>query len=196
MLILPWIGSYMELKKILTIFKKNVVYLLVFVVIGAVVGAYLGKNYKDVPHAQLDVFLTPKNVPKVQANDNYYLQEEARNFTDSAVVILESPDFAKGLTQSGETISASKLSAQLIRLTASALSDERASALLNDTINKFNTKIPELTAEDRTVLLKPIATEPRNFTPAVNTKVLILTGALFGFLFAAFVISLREYLDR
>jgi len=185
----------MELKKVIDLFKKNFIYLLVFAILGAIVGAYLGKNYKDVPHAQLDVFIAPKNVPKVQANDNYYLQEEARNFTDSAIVILESPDFAKGLTGPGQTIGASKLAPQIVRLTASATSNEEASTLLNNTIGKFNTKIAELTREDQTLLLSPITSEPRNFTPAVNTKVIITAGALFGLLFAAFVISLRQYLD-
>lgn len=185
----------MEIKKILKLLKKNALYLLVFLVAGAFLGAYLGKSAKSSPHAQLDLFIAPKNVQKTQASDDYYLQEQARNFTDSALVILESPDFTNGLTTPGQSISAAKLAPQVVRLTTSAGTNQDAQNLLANTIDSFNGKLAGLTADNLNMSLKPISTSARTFTPVVSTGVFSAAGAIFGLLFALVVVALRAYFD-
>ncbi|GEM_PF-3032077 len=183
----------MEIKEILKELKKSLVFLLTLSLLGAVIGFYLSKNLENFPHAQLDVFISPPGSNISASNENYYNQEQARNFTDTAIVILESPDFANTIKGQNGSITAAKLAPQLIRITSQSETEEGAKNLLLNSLADFNRKLDTLVEGNQKLVLKPIAAEPRVFIPVINSKIVAMAGMIFGLAFALFVITLKKY---
>lgn len=184
----------MELKQFLLIFKKTLPIILVFSLFGAfltyLVSARLPSGFKK---DQL-FYLTPANSSQKEAYDfeGFYAQEKARNFTDSVVAIIESPDFTNELTPSG-TLAVRKVAPQIIKITAVGRSPEDATILLSNSLNVFNQKILSLSGLDNAMQLKPIGNPQPTAQASFNKKLLALFGFAAGATFAIFVIGLKSY---
>lgn len=180
----------MELKEYLKIITKNAWAILIFAAFGALIAfAISGRASATIQLEQL-FFLPAQNVPS-QQNSDYYSQERARNFTDTAVAILESPDFAMELTSPG-SLSVRKVAPQVIRLTTSANDHQSAKSRLDESVAAFNSKMQELTSSP-SYELKAVGSGPHRTFAQPTKKVATIFGALAGGVFALFVIGLKNY---
>lgn len=176
----------MELNSYLKFFKRFWIFILFCAFLGLVIAISLAKAPS--PYSLTQVFYLSS--PKITASDpsqSFYNQEMVRNFTDTAVAILNSPDFKSRILQPQETFFARKLAPQVIRLTATSQEPQETQVSMKKVIEIFNQRFASpLSLEE----IAPQAPTQRTF----NGKVVALAGFIIGFAFAIFVISTKTYL--
>jgi len=182
----------MELKTFLKILYSNVAYIVALSFIGAVIGLTLTKSSQSGFKVQKIYYLQAPSTSQVYSFENFYTQENSRNFTDTAVEIIKSPDFTSTFLQEEEQIAAKKIAPQLIALTTVAQSRQKAQELTSVVEESFNQKISSL---ESTHSAKLVAINPNtaSFSFAPSTKLFTLLGLLSGAVFALFAISLKTY---
>lgn len=182
----------MELREFLKIATRNIWAIIIFSVIGAVLAASIATKTSATVHLEQLFFIPAKSPnPESQIGTGYYDQETARNFTDTAVAILESPDFAKELKGQG-TISVRKVAPQIIRISANAPHLQTAKGQIDEAASTFNRKMVDLSG---TTLyeLKAVGTGPQRTFSSPSKKVAAIFGVLAGSVFAIFAIGLKNY---
>ncbi|MBI2327136.1 hypothetical protein HYU92_02350 [Candidatus Curtissbacteria bacterium] len=185
----------MELKQYLAIFKKYSVFILAFAAVGAasafIVAARLPSGYRL---DQLFYLWPAQNQSDNFYNfDGFYAQEKARNFTDTAVAILASPDFLKEVTQPYESIAVRKTAPQLIRITSIGSTPEDTQILMQKTLTSINQKLTSLASPNPQVQLRAISQDKEVTYQAPNKKILIPFGAIIGAILAIFIAGLKTY---
>lgn len=144
-----------------------------------------GTIFQEGPTAQ-------SSVPQPYDFDNYYGQEKARNFTDTAVAILQSGDFANSLSVGDAHISAQKLAPQLIKITAVSTSSSDAKFILERTVLEFNQKMKALEPQN-SPRLSPIGIPQEPVLNRIGPKIALLAGVAFGLALSTFLIALKTY---
>lgn len=177
----------MELKVYLKVFSK---YWWLIVVL-AILGASLGYSYTRLAptgfRATQTFFITPASSSQLNLEANS-AQEKARNFTDTAVAIISSSAFQRQLTSVGQALTVKKNAPQVLTISTFSASPEGADILMARAQELFNSRFgsPGATLEE----IGPAQTPQAILvTPAIYT----IAGALLGFAFAIFVISLKVY---
>ncbi|OGD97569.1 hypothetical protein A3G16_03365 [Candidatus Curtissbacteria bacterium RIFCSPLOWO2_12_FULL_41_16] len=186
----------MELKQYLAVFKQYSFFILIFTIIGAALSLIYVSKLPSGIHLEQLFFVTSSqtsiNSPNLSYPDDYFAQEKARNFTDTAVSILESQDFSQEVITFPETISAQKIAPQVIKLAVTSQTPQSARLLIQKAVVKFNQKLQDL-AGSEPIQLKAIG-ENSNLVPNFpNKKILASAGAVAGFTFALFVTGLKTY---
>jgi capsular polysaccharide biosynthesis protein len=186
----------MEFREYLKILKKNFLLIFILGIAGFLVSFV---TVKKLPTGYEKSQLVYVVIPKIAQNqtynfEGYFSQEKARNFTDTAIAILESPDFSGEILTPGEALNIRKVAPQVIRITAVANDSQSADSLITKTITGFNQKMFALTNEDQQPQIKLIGkSQPAVFT-GQNPKIITAFGFLAGVFFAIFVISLKTFL--
>ncbi len=177
----------MELKEYIQVARKNIVAFLFFAILGAILG-YLFAIKLPTGYSQTQLFY----LAAMSSQDSkYYTQETARNFTDTAVVILESADFKKEAQLPQSTgIAARKLAPQAISLTATAPSSEEAKDGLIKASQVFNQKMATIS---NSIELKAIAPSPQGSQVVYSKKILAAAGFLIGVIFATITVAAKIY---
>lgn len=195
----------MEFRDYIKPFKKYLAFILLLSLAGAAIAFVLTIRLSSGYTLTKTYFLaTPASTPKLgvpisqtpqdYAYEGYYAQEKARNFTDSAVAILESNDFKLEVTQSNQSLSVRKVAPQIIRLTTVAKNPEDSQNLMDKSIDLFNGKSAFLSDPKPSLILRPISSgESRPSLIQIDKKVTATAGLFLGFAFAIFVISLKTY---
>lgn len=186
----------MELKVYLKVFSIYWVLIAVLTLLGATFGYFYTRHLPSGYRATQTFFIAPAPTPygagpvpssqfNLEANS---AQEKARNFTDTATAIIASSDFQSQITSSGQTLTVRKNAPQVLTISAHAPTGEEASALMVKSKELFNSRFgsPGATLEE----IGPAQT-PQTIlgTPLIYT----LAGAILGFGFAIFAISLKVY---
>lgn len=130
--------------------------------------------------------------PQFYDFDNYYNQEKARNFTDTAVAILQSGDFTNNLSVGDAHISAQRLSPQLIKIIVVSTSSSDTKFILERTVLEFNQKIKALEPQNPPQL-SPIGSVKEPVLNRIEPKIALLAGAAFGLALSTFLIALKTY---
>jgi len=186
----------LELKVYLKILKKNILFILLFAIVGAVAAFMFTLKLASGVRFEQYFYLVSSNNPDSQTqpaeNSIYFPQETARNFTDTAVAILSSPDFISEINLGDGQIVVRKMAPQVIKLTATASQEGTAKSLIEKTTSSFNQKILSL-AGNQIVSLKPVGrgAQPVALTP--NRSLIVIFGLLFGSVFALLVVGLKIY---
>lgn len=182
----------MELKQYLKIVKKNLLLVLVLSVAGAVLALLLTKSLES-GFSQTQTFYVSSPIEGSPEYAGFYTQEKARNFTDTAVAILESLDFKKELVSPGDLIRTQKVAPQVVRITTISQDQQRAKALMGSTVDSFNTKIQKLSGNQPQIQLKELTTadEPQKITS--NKLVFAAAGFVLGATAAILTVSLKTY---
>lgn len=184
----------MELKEYLLIFKKYSLFILILAAVGSIISYTYTIKLSEGTHAsQLFYVVTPLSPTTLYDFEGFYAQEKARNFTDTAVIILESPDFNQEIISSPDTISARKLAPQLIRLTVESSSFASAQALIGKTATSFNQKLISLAGQDQAIQIKAIGQGPIISAPSPKRGIIVLFGAVTGMIFAIFIAGIKTY---
>ena len=186
----------MELNQYIKLIKSNILIVLALSLFGMAIALLMTKSYPQ-GFAQDQTFFISSQLgqdsdPNQQNNNpQYFEQEKARNFTDSAVAIIESSDFKNEVQNQQGFISAKKVSPQVVRISTSAQTPEAASSLMEKTVSSINQKLITLGQPD--LSLKPIAKAQDPSKVQINKQIFALTGLLLGFAFGILAISLKTY---
>jgi len=180
----------MELRQYIAILKKNIVIILALSAAGLVLALFAAKSLPQ-GYLQSRTFFVASTQIAQDSNSAYYNQEKARNFTDTAIAILESADFKKEAERGNGKIDAKKSAPQVIRISAASSTPEGAQTLLLGTQNAFNAKLSSLNAQNLRLMEVGEPQEPA--LSKVNLKVAATAGLILGFAFAVFTVSLKTY---
>lgn len=191
----------MELKSYIKLLTNNFLFILICVVVACGIAYYTTINSQSgyvleqtyYLQEQQSEPLTTLESTQAQVTDKYYKQETARNFTDTAVAILNSPDFSNQFVQKPSTIMAEKVAPQLITLKVSAPDASEPQFLLERTVIGFNQNVRQLTPGN-SIELKAVGSLPSPQIASLDTKVIVSAGALLGFALGVCVVALKTYL--
>ncbi len=187
----------MELKEFVVIIKKYFLFIVILTAAGAAVGFFSTRFFPSGFQRSQVYFVSEhstdlKNSPNFNA-ENYYLQEKLRNATDTLVAILDSVDFQKEVLSAGDTLQVRKIAPQVMRLTYLSSSEQNATLKLDKVVDKFNTKISDLTEGSPTAQLKAVGPTAQPIYSRLNRLTLFFAGSLLGLVFALFIVGLKEY---
>lgn len=177
----------MELRDFLKILKSNYYFIVIFAVLG-ILFAWLTTAKISQGYQLSQVFYLHQTENPNDIYGGYYSQEKARNFTDTAIAIIESPDFA---TQA-VSLSAKKLAPQVVRITASAKSQQVAKDSLFRANQAINTKLASLNGSDN-LKMQPVGDVNFSSQTVLDKKIVLVFGTAVGTIFAIFVIGLKTY---
>jgi len=184
-----------ELKQFINILKKNIFFIVFFGVLGVVVALFFALKFSSgYQQSQLFYVNSPEESTQSVYNfEGYFAQEKARNFTDTAVAILTSPDFLKDVSNQSAAVGIRKLAPQVIRITVTASDPQVPAESINKIAAAFNQKLSGLTQENKAVTIKPIAKIQEPVFAGPDKKVLIAFGLMAGVVFAILTIGLKIY---
>ena len=185
----------MELKTYFKAFEKFKIFIISVAVIGGVIAYISASSVKSGYSLSQTFFLSsPKSqqTEVLSQNSDYFTQEKARNFTDSAISILDSSDFRSLVAGSGQGFSVRKLSPQVIRITTTSSQSQEAKELMGKIQTVFNLQISSLD-ENEPVSLKEIAPSKDPTFIKANRRVFTAAGVALGFALALFTVSLKIY---
>jgi len=190
----------MELKAYIKIFRKNFFFIVICVAAAATISYYAAQKSQNGYKLEQTFFITQtENQPSLSdlqtplsGYGNYYQQETARNFTDTAVSILQSPDFISLYTQAPNSITAQKVAPQVLKITITTSTSSEAKFLLDRLIIGFNQNLKSW-APSNTVELKAIGQSQEPFINGLDTKIIVTAGAVLGFALAVCVVAIKTY---
>lgn len=181
----------MELKDYIKILKNNLPIIAACSLLGILIAIFMTKSLPN-GYLQTQTLFVHTPSSQNQQNGSFYSQEQSRNFTDTAVAILESADF-KSLTDVQGSTRVKKLAPQVINLTTVAKDPQLTKDLMEKTISSFNSKLNQVTEGQNQLQLKQISAAVNPSKIIVNTKVYALSGLIVGLAFAILAISLKTY---
>lgn len=179
----------MELKVYLKVFKKYWPAVIILTLFGAALGYFYTRHLPSGYRATQTFFIAPAPAGEfnIEANN---AQEKARNFTDTATAIISSAPFQSQIIPSGQTLTVKKNAPQVLTISAHAPTREEAGAVVVKSKELFNSRFgsPGATLEE----IGPAQTPQAILgTPIIYA----LAGAILGFGFAIFTISLKTYFN-
>lgn len=188
----------MELKQYLKVAKKYWLFIIIVSLIGILLALFVARKMPQGFVLTQTFFITP---PAVQNFAQYHFEayhagEKARNFTDTAVAILDSADFKSQVVSPGQAVKIRKLAPQVIQIKAFTPKSEEAKQLMVATASTFNAQFvftQPLPADPASFGLKEVAPAQAPTQQVVNRQVLAAAGLVLGFAFAVFVVSLKTY---
>ncbi len=189
----------MELKAYIKILRKNFLFIVVCVAVAATISYYAAHKAQNGYKLEQTYFISQTQIQppadqQIQPSGygNYYQQETARNFTDSAVSILQSPDFLSSYTQAPSSVAAQKIAPQIIKITITSPSISEAKFLLDRLIIGFNQNLKSWSSAN-SLELKAIGLAQEPAISALNSKVIVAAGAILGFALAVCVVAIKTY---
>ena len=185
----------MELRQYWKIIKKYLVVIVLFAFFGGIIAFVFSQKINEGVTLQKYFYVVAprENNSQVYNFEGFYAGEKARNFTDTAVAILESRDFINEVGRNSNSIGVRKMAPQVIRITVSANTLAAAEDTLTATSNMFNKKLIELEGDNNAIQIKEISQSAQTIPPTVNSKVTTTFGLVMGAAFALFVVGLKTY---
>lgn len=185
----------MELKTYLNAFGKFKIFIISITATGTLLAFVVASGSKGGYSLNQTFFISPNKVDQQESqglNPDYFAQEKARNFTDTAISILDSEDFRSQISSSGQTFSVRKLAPQIVRVTAVAQDSQGASRLMAEIPNQFNSKIASLD-QNSPVIIKEISPAKSPTFIKADRKIYVAAGTVLGLALAFFTVSLKIY---
>lgn len=188
----------MDLKDYIKILKKNFLTLLILTAVAVAIGMiYSQKSQPGHKLEQVFIISSRENqITSQQASQSPVKleprspQQEARDFTDTAVALLQSRSFNQ--TQPGTQISAEKLAPQLIQITAVAPNPQEVEVQMERTAIDFNRVLKELIINP-SLEIKAVGETPEATFNKIDRKIILATSFFMGLTFSVLVISLKNY---
>ncbi len=181
----------MELRQYIDIIKKNILIITLVTLLGAAVAFYFSLNFQSGYKFEQDFFLLSQGTLADTLQNSYYSAEKAINFTDTAVAILQSPDFANDLDIKG-SVATRKLAPRVIQITTITPDRQSAKTLMGQVVSSFNAKIGKLEPSS-TFQINTIGKVPDSKPAGPSPKIVVVFGAAFGFVVSLVAIGLKTY---
>src|SRR3989344_3548542 len=138
----------MELKAYLTIFKKYALLIAAFIFLGALIGYIFAAKAPSGQRIDALFYISAQSkntLPQPNPDLELYSQSQnASNFTDTAVAILQSPDFLNEFTKGSQAVSVRKIAPQVVKISAVTPTGIESQMLLATLEQNFNQKIASL----------------------------------------------------
>ena len=191
----------MELKLYIKIIRKNLLLIVATTALLAVVAYFIGAKAQSGYKLEQTFFIADANLPatsSAQATapqydfDRFYDQEKARNFTDTAVAILQNADFDNSLSIQNARLSAQKLSPQLIKIMVVSASDQDAKFILDRVALEFNQKIKSFVPQSP-LEIKPVGLPAEPVLNRISARITVLAGIVFGLAISTFLVAIKTY---
>lgn len=190
----------MDLKDYIKILKKNFLTLLILTAVSVAIGMiYSQKAQPGYKLEQVFIISSQENqITSQQASQSSVKleprspQQEARDFTDTAVALLQSKSLNQ--YQAGTQISTEKLAPQLIKITALAPNSQEAKVQMERAVIDFNRVLKELIT-DPSLEIKAVGTMPDASLNIIDRKIILATSVFIGLTFSVLVISLKNYFN-
>ena len=181
----------MEFREYVEIIKKNILIIALTTVLGVAVAFYFSLNFLSGYKFEQTLLISPQETSVDTPQNSYYSLEKARNFTDTAVAILQSPDFAISLDTQG-SVAVRKLAPQVIKITTIAQDRQSAKSLMAKVANSFNAEIAKLQPSS-TFQINTIGKVPDPQSAGPSPKIVLAFGAASGFVVSLIAIGLKTY---
>lgn len=181
----------MEFKEYIELIKQNILIIVIAMVLGAVVAFYFSTNFQAGYKFEQDFFLSPQETSADTPQNSYYSLEKARDFTDTAVAILQSPDFVGSLGTKG-SVAIRKLAPQVIKITATEGDPQSAKTTVGKVASSFNAEIGKLQPSS-TFQISTIGKVPDPRPAGPSPKIVLAFGAACGFVVSLVAIGLKTY---
>lgn len=178
----------MTLTGYIKILKANLLFILIICTVSAI-AAYFSTNLLKSGFVDQRTFFLTINDTAVQDKNNL----DTVGITDTIVAVLASPNLINSQSSRSISIGAKKQAQQIIELTVTSNDPQLSSRTSSQIIDSFNSKINQYVPGHNLQL----AQISQDYTPAqriLNSKVLALSGAIFGFLLSALLILIARYL--
>lgn len=175
----------MEFKQYLTILKKYLYLILTFIIAGAALAFTVSTQLPWGYHQTQLFFINAEQIRTDLYNfDGYYAQERARNFTDTAVAMIN---------HQGPSRSAKKVTPQLISITTIGQSPEHAQTEMGTAVSDFNQKLRQYSQDGPALKIEAVTPASSPVYVATSQKLALASGAVLGLIFAVFTIGLKTY---
>ena len=183
----------MQIKEITKLIKENVLLIVSFTIIGAVFATFSSFGLPKGTRVESTFFISTSSLSAATSNQEaFYAQEKARNFTDTAVALIESDNFSKNI--SNVSLSAEKIAPQLIKIWVSGSDKQLSSQVLLDIPEIFNEQINSFDSNHGKIVLQNIGSQQTFQKYGPNKNIFAIFGAFVGLAFAVFVIGIKNYL--
>ncbi|OGD95706.1 hypothetical protein A3F02_00130 [Candidatus Curtissbacteria bacterium RIFCSPHIGHO2_12_FULL_38_9b] len=186
----------MELKTYIKIVKKYIILIIIISVLGGFIAVVLTSNIRKGIRTENNFLISAfgENYQQGYQYDGFYAQEKAKNFTDNAVAIIESPQFINELMSQEGLIAVRKIGPQIIRISVTSQNRETASLILESIESNFNKKIKHLYGDKQAFIISPVGQHVVIDQNVFDRKIIFVFGALIGSLFAILSVGLKIYL--
>jgi capsular polysaccharide biosynthesis protein len=191
----------MELKAYIKLFRKNFLFIVICVAVATAIAYYAAHKAQTgykleqtyfLSQAPVQTFVSDQQPTQPSGFGNYYQQETSRNFTDTVVSILESPDFYSQFSLSYNDISTQKVAPQLIKIIITSPTSSEAKFLLERLVIGFNQNL-KIWDPSGNLELKAIGQSREPVINSLDIKVVVAAGAILGFALAICVVALKTY---
>ena len=187
----------MELREYLKILKKYLLFIIIWMLLGALLAVIVVKSTGRGTSWQQNFLVVVPSEPLSVSGQNfryegYFAQEKAANFTDTAVAVLTSVDFTGPFLPAGYSLSSRKVAPQLVRITAVGVSEAETKRLIAEAAGRFNQKMAEWQSPSPPRLVA-IAQDPKPASAPPRKVVVSVFGAVVGTTFALTIIALKTY---
>ncbi len=200
----------MEFKEIIKIIKMNRTVLVIF----ALVGSLLGTALSFVPgkyRVEGSFFIGRKaDVPSTEffTYEGYYAQQTAQSYTNTAVALLESQDLKKAVLEQMEipvtdnnvrkltkSFRISKIGPQVITLTVRNPEENKSEEIFKTLASNFLNMGEKISAEsDENISVIPISEFPVKRQEQMPLIPCVMWGFMVGITAAILKISIKEYM--
>lgn len=184
----------MELEEYLRILKKEKLTIAVIIILSVIIGfLYSVKQtpgYKVSQTFLIEATRSAVNQPEyTSGSSTISTQEEARNFTDTAVALLKEKNSD---TPAQISVSAQKEAPQLVKIIVTAQNSLEAKLYVQKTAEIFNQKVKNLVSES-IITIKPVNSEPEAIQNNFPTYIIMPLSFMAGLTLATLLISLKTY---
>ncbi len=179
----------MDIKEYIKILTKNTLFIIALTIIGAAIAFSSTRFLKSGYQNERFYFLI------ISQNENLENSQrlDPTNITDTAVSILNSPDFINEMAINTLSIDAKKLAPQVIKLTLTSKDPELSKNSQDPIVDKFNRKLTSFVPAS-SLKLESVGSPNQSYQNMLNNKVLAVFGAIIGFLASVVIIYVVRYL--
>src|SRR3989344_6254058 len=150
----------MDLREIYKLLRSQIYFVVALVLFGAIIGAQSAKFFPS-GYSKSQLFFLTITQAQNQTQNNYftpyYAQENARNFTDTAVALMASQEFLEEVLPEGASVTIRKVAPQLIRITAQSPNPADLNSPLERVSQAYNQKITEVSPNAYASQLKAVS---------------------------------------
>lgn len=177
----------MYLAKLAAMIKKNLIFILTVVVLGALI-AYISSSFVQSGYRQeRTMFLKVEERP---GGPQGRIDRQA--LTDTVAALIASTDFQRGISTSGVSAAARKQAPQVITITTTSQRPELSRQALENIVSKFNsTSATLITDSDVELVSLGELSEPE--MKILSPKLLAIFGALVGLTVALAIILIYQF---
>ena len=195
----------MELKKIIKIYKKNILFILFFIVIFSVLSLVINNSLRNTYKASFSLNIVQQNEDKTKdfKYDNYYSFKAIEIFSNSLENWLNNPNIAQKALEKSDVnfndddlkgfFKVRRLSFSYLEVEFKSDNKEDIEKIRNSLVETINEELDKLKV-DKQIWYKVSGTDAYIENAKYSNTILVITAIISGFLISSIIIFARYYL--